>query len=217
MTAVPASQLLTQLGQSFPDLDKLIQDLKVSETELLELSKTTEVSTSVQLTVRLAAIRFQLLTAKLADAALTALSRLMACDKPEVARRACNTILTLAGLLPSKAPTPKPWQKPPHAPQGDGYPDRQHLPTGSATHPASSSQPNDQGPMTNDKNAITKQHLPAYSNPTPSAPSSIQNSEFNIQNSPSSPRPLDPKTLRPSDPRLSALLNACVMKPTAST
>ena len=71
--------------------------------------------------------------------------------------------------------------------------------------------------MTKDKNAITKQRVLAYSNPTPSAPSSIQNSEFNIQNSPSSPRPLDPKTLRPSDPRLSALLNACVMKPTAST
>jgi hypothetical protein len=113
MTAVPASQLLTQLGQSFPDLDKLVQDLKVSETELLKLSKTTEVSTSVQLTVRLAAIRFQLLTAKLADAALAALSRLINSDKPEVARRACNTILTLAGLLPSKTPTPKPWHPPP--------------------------------------------------------------------------------------------------------
>jgi hypothetical protein len=171
MSALPANQLLLQLADSFPNLEKLVQDLQTSETELLKLSKTAEVTTSVELTLRLAAIRFQLLTAKLADVALTNLTRLMASDKHEVARRACNTVLTLAGMLPGKAATSKPWQKP--APES----------------------------------AITKQHMPTYSD---SAPQIAVSPSRPLAASSSSPRSSDPKTLRPSDPRLNALLNACV-------
>ena len=120
MTATPANQLLSQLGQSFPNLDQLVQDLQTTESQLQQLSQTTEVSTSLQTTIRLATIRFQLSTAKLAAAALTTLARLLDSDKHEVARRAANTLLTLAGQLPGKSrggrplnPGTKPPTKPP--------------------------------------------------------------------------------------------------------
>ena len=115
MTATPANQLLSQLCQSFPNLDQLVQELQTSQSQLQQLSQTAEVSISLQTTLQLATIRFQFLAAQLADAALTTLSRLLNSDKPEVARRAANTLLTLAGLLPTKSPgaaTPqKPWDK----------------------------------------------------------------------------------------------------------
>ena len=132
MTATPANQLLSQLCKSFPNLDQLVQELQTTESQLQQLSQTAEVSTSLQTTLRLAAIRFQLLTAQLADAALTTLSRLLNSDKPEVARRAANTLLTLAGLLPTKSPggatPPKPWDKTTLT--------KQHLPTYNNSTPA---------------------------------------------------------------------------------
>ena len=127
MTTTPSTQLLTQLAHSFPNLDELIHDLQASEAQLHQLAQTSDLSTNLQTTLRLASIRFQLLTAQLADAALTTLGKILTCGKPETARRAANTLLTLGGFLPSKSPKSDPKTSPKPTPQSAIT--KQHMPT----------------------------------------------------------------------------------------
>ena len=100
-----------------------------------------------------------------AQQAIDALVRLTRSDKPEVARRAATTILTLAGQLPAKSPAPKPWEKVGPTPSS-AFPATLDLKPGSSAC---------RGPETPNP-------------PEPSTPAT--NSAFSIQNSAFSPTTL---------------------------
>ena len=146
----------------------IAQEFGITIAELQTYLNTPEFQNYLQLVLTINRLRTQIIAAENSSHALTTLSNLTDSGKPEVVRRAANTILTIAGALPPKSPiSQKSW----------------------------------------DNIALTKQHMPTYSNspttlkpattggagpvaPIPTEPSPPNNSAFGGGgNSPKNHRP----------------------------
>ena len=172
----PLYQAIFQASHVLADSAKIADTLGLTPAELLEIRESQPYQ---DFAIRYQAILDQHLhlhAAMASQQAIDALRKLTNSDKPEVARRAANTILTLAGLLPPKSPSPKPWEstmKP--ATSGGAGPE---TPT-----PAKSPIPTAPTPSNNSEfsihhsalpSSLTKQHPPTYNNsadrPQPGTP-----------------------------------------------
>jgi hypothetical protein len=95
---IPPELLFEKLLHATANLDTLVKDLGCTVEDIVETLTDTRTSELLRIKAQLASMQVKLLAIRYMPHATARLVQLTEAEKPEVARRACNTVINMAGV-----------------------------------------------------------------------------------------------------------------------